>query len=184
MHSKRFISFILLILIGKTLGAATPWPTRLDYGDHGLVLTGQGEARYLIWHVYDAALYLPAETDEKHVLDEDTPRCLVLRYGREISAEDIRTAADKILDRQADPPTLTRLAPAIETIHRAYRDVAPGDHYRLCHAPGLGTRLYFNDELQAEITLPGFARVYFGIWLGPDEPISESLRQSLLTKRG
>ena len=64
-------------------------------------------------------------------------------------------------------------------LNAAYRDVAAGDRYQLCHAPGADTRLSLNGEELIRIPGDDFAVAYFGIWLR-DGAISEDLRSALL----
>lgn len=181
MNPKLLMTLLMLwALSGNLQGAEYPWPDQIEDQGTTLVLAGQGQARYLLWSVYDAALYLPADVKPAQALDDQTPRCLVLRYLRDLAAGDIRKAADTVLERQQDAVTLARLKPAIDTLHRAYVDVKAGDRYRLCYAPEGSVRLYLNDQLQTEISAPGLARTYFGIWLNDRSPISKPLRRSLL----
>lgn len=174
---------VLLLMLAASSHALEGWPDRIDDSGTTLTLAGRGSARYLIWRIYDAALYLPSGTGPDAVLEERTPRCLELRYRREIQASDIRRAADTVLQRQLDTTTLARLRGAIDALHKAYQDVGAGDRYRLCHAPGTPLRLYFNERLVASVSAPGVARAYFAIWLGEQAPISNALRHSLLAWR-
>lgn len=184
MKTFKLILFLMLALLARPADPRENWPERIEAGGTPLYLAGLGTARYLLWRVYEAALYLPPGTTPTAALDESTPRCLELRYLREVKAADIRRTADTILARQLDADTLARLRPAVETLHRAYRDVGPGDRYRLCHLPGAPLRLYFNGRLAAEVAARDLARAYFAIWLGERAPISEDLRRRLLARRG
>lgn len=185
MSPKRcLLVLVMLAWMGQSMGASVVWPQQMTYDDLQFELSGQGFVRYLFWRVFDAALYLLPGTSKETVLDETTPRCLVIRYARAVNADDIRTAADTVLDRQLDPVIRKRLSPAIARIHGVYRNVGAGDHYRLCYVPSSGILLYLNGELQVAIKEKGFARAYFGIWLGPEAPISRSLRRGLLAKSG
>ena len=61
-----------------------------------------------------------------------------------------------------------------------YRDVEPGDRYRLTYEPGRGTTLSHNGQRLGTIEGADFAADYFGLWLGAD-PLSESFRDELLS---
>lgn len=148
----------------------------------GLELHGKGEFRYLGFiKVYDAALYLqnPAATDE--ILDAGTSRCLKLDYTVPLRADDFKMGAFKILSRQHTPEKLASVNFEIERLHNAYRDVREGDSYSLCYdASRQTTTLVLNQQELVTIASPDFAEIYFGIWLSPENPMDEDLRNQLL----
>ena len=95
----------------------------------------------------------------------------------DVSAERLREAADTVLRRQQ--VDLAPLAARVARLHAAYRDVAEGDRFTLCHAPQTGTTLLLNGEALVSIEGDDFAQAYFGIWLG-EEPIAPRLREAVL----
>jgi hypothetical protein len=144
-----------------------------------LSLHGMGLLRYrVIFRGYVAALYLPDGADGQQALS-DLPRRLELSYFWAIDGKDFGEAANQILARSLTPSQLESLAPRVEELHRAYRDVRPSDRYSLTYVPNIGTQVRLNDDLF--VTIPGedFARAYFGIWLGT-EPLDAGLRDELL----
>lgn len=170
----------ILILATTTTGAtAGSFPQERIYDNHQLILQGEGRANYLLWDIYDAALYLPRGTGPDAILAPSTTRCLVIHYLRDIQASDLRESSEQILKRQLSKQQWQTLSPKIKALNDHYQNVRPGDHYRLCYAPKRGTSLYFNN--QKIITIPGsqFAKAYFGIWLDMQHPISPKLRGAL-----
>jgi hypothetical protein len=150
----------------------------------GLEKTGVGTVKYMgIFKVYDAELYTPPELQSTAILDEETSRCLVLHYDLDLSAGDIIKGANAVLRRQHSQEILDKTSKYIETLHNNYTSVQSGDSYTLCYdATTNKTRLLFNDEEVVSIDSTEFARIYFGIWLGSKEPISDSLRDNLLAQ--
>ncbi len=146
-----------------------------------LQLTGTGVARYrIVFTVYAAGLYLPAQTRADAVLDGDTPRVLEIEYFHDISAEDIIRAANTKLDKQIPADARARLQPLIDEFHSLYGRVSDGDRYRMAYVPGTGTTLSFNGEPVGTIAGAEFAAAYFGIWLDAEDPLSRNLRADLL----
>jgi len=149
-----------------------------DWSGEKLMLKGQGSAYYAgLFHIYDAALYLPAQTTPSQALDARTPRCLELHYHIDLSRQQFIAASSTVLQRQQN--NLSPLETRIERLHAAYQDVKPGDRYSLCYAPQAGTELLLNTQPLLNIEGGDFATAYFSIWLG-DAAISESLRKTLL----
>jgi len=142
---------------------------------------GSGSVRYLgLIKVYDATLYAPLMASETAILNAEESFCLQLDYAVDVPSTAFIEAADTILARQHEPAVLARLRSQIEKIHRSYRDVKGGDSYRLCYDDtNEQSRLALNDEVLATIESAEFAAVYFGIWLSPDQPLDESLRDDL-----
>lgn len=157
-------------------------PTTVMAIPEDMELLGTGKAKYLgVITVYDAALYVRNKEGSEDILSADTSRCLKLDYAVEVSAEDFIRAADTILRRQHKKDKLTRVEDEINKLHRSYTKVAKGDNYTLCYdSAAKATILYRNSVPQVEIVSKEFAEVYFGIWLGAKDPLSDGLRDSLL----
>jgi hypothetical protein len=100
-------------------------------------------------------------------------------YLVDIEGPDFGKAAWKILRENHPPEVLAPLAERMEALHRAYRDVRPGDRYALTYLPGRGLELSLNGEPLAVVPGADFARLYYSIWLG-ERPISRDLRAALI----
>ena len=176
--SARLLGLITLLLALPTLAGNAPLPERWRHAGLELERKASAPVHYArIFHVYDAALYGPAELPARALAAVPVTACLVIEYRMDVSAARLREAAETVLRRQqAD---LTPLAARIARLHAAYRDVVEGDRFALCHAPESGTTLLLNDEVLVTVEGDDFARAYFGIWLG-EEPIAPPLREAVL----
>ena len=182
---KRFFLFVsALAFCAPALAAEIEGVIFADScraGSYQLSLNGVGLARFLrTVKVYVGALYLAAGTTADHVLD-DVPKRLELSYFRSIEANAIVRAAEKNLADNVPPATIASLRPRIDSMHRLYEDVKPGDRYALTYLPGVGTELALNGRRKGIVEGADFAAAYFSIWLGPD-PINHALKEGLLNK--
>ena len=149
--------------------------------DADLRLHGMGLLRYrIVFKGYVAALYLPEGVSGGDAL-EDVTRRLELHYFWSIAGENFGDAADQLLERELSAAQLGPLRSRIDVLHRAYRDVRPGDRYSLTYFEGVGTELRLNGELLVSIPGADFARAYFGIWLG-NQALDDGLRDDLLRR--
>jgi hypothetical protein len=178
-----------LLLAGSLLAACaqaadcpSAFPQQLEANGERLVLRGSGTAQYLIFDVYDAALYTAPEAIDAPMPDPRRSACLEICYHREIAREDLAKAADQILARQLDPDRLQHISPHIHRIHDAYRDVKRGDRYRMCFTPPGNMSFAFNGKPQLSVDDEETGLAYLGIWLG-ERALSPSLRKSLLSMR-
>jgi hypothetical protein len=177
MPATLLIATLLFVIL-------LPGSVHADFA--GLQLQGRGEARYLgVIKVYDAVLYSPAGVTAERMLDSDISRCLDLKYAVSLKVEDFIRGADTVLARQYDEAELDQVRAEIDALHRSYRTVAKGDRYTLCYdAATTETTLLLNGQELVRIASADFARVYFGIWLGPEAPLDKKLRDRLLAITG
>lgn len=174
--SARFTVILLGIFFVLWTAPATADP----FAD--LELVGAGEARYMgVIRVYRAELHAPAAARAEEIVAAASSFCLRLHYRVALAADDFIKAADTILARQHTQQTLDRVAPLITRLHQSYRDVKKGDYYGFCYnASTRSTALILNDEVLVTIDSAEFARIYSGIWLGEQQPLSTELRRQLL----
>jgi hypothetical protein len=167
---------LFLIALGFILALQSPARAAAE-----LAPIGSGSVRYLgLIKVYDATLYAPPQSSETAILNAEESICLQLDYAVDVPSSAFIEAAETILARQHEPAELASVRPQIDEIHRSYRDVGDGDSYRLCYDDSSGrSRLALNDEILATVDSAEFAAIYFGIWLSPDQPLDESLRDDL-----
>ena len=172
---------LVATLAGTAAANAPKFEPVLDATTGALALRSTGSAYFAgVIRVYDAALYALPGADRGTLTAGTAPRCLVLAYRRAVTRDLIVEAANEVLERQGIEAAA--LGAPLDQLHAAYRDVGPGDRYRLCHAPGGKAELALNGEILAEVGGDAFATAYFGIWLR-DGAISEPLRESLLGTR-
>ncbi len=168
-----------LILAFALAGACAHGVERTD-----LVLKGQAILRYAwVIDVYEARLCGPPTLPAEELLRADVPKRLELRYFQALTEAMFIEAANTVLARQLSVEALERLKPKLERLHRAYRDVEPGDTSALHYTPQTGTALQFNGRTLEVIDGSDFAEAYFGIWLD-DDAISDSLRKKVLASDG
>jgi Chalcone isomerase-like len=132
----------------------------------------------LLFNVYAGAFYLPGGNSGR-AWKSDIPKRLELAYFREIKATDFADSSDQLLRRNLSTAEYQALEERLKKFWTLFRDVQPGDRYRLTYSPGLGTELRLNDEPLGVVPGADFSVAYFGIWLG-ENPISEKFRDRLL----
>lgn len=183
MRRATLLAAGLSLLIGTSSTVfAGDFPAQRTLGGTALVLQGSGTASYMIWDVYDAALYAPAEADEQAIVDAEVPMSLILEYHRDVGVEDIRKATWAALDKQYEGEAREALRPKIDAIQGAMIDVTDGDRYRLDWDPATERlTLKLNGELRFASGDRALARAYFGIWLA-EPPLSDKLRTALLSR--
>ena len=144
-----------------------------------LELSGVGELKYLGFvKIYDGALYLPAGTDNRRVL-EDIAKRLEVRYVRSFKAKDFGPAAIAGIRKNVDPETYAGLEARIEYHNGLYDDIAPGDRVSLTYIPAVGTQLEINGTTKGTIEGADFARALFSMWFG-EKPFDRSFKKALL----
>ena len=173
MKYLKIIIMAFIIVVPATAGAIIPAAYKLS---------GSGEIRYLGFiKVYDAALFTPESVSRQKLLDAESSRCLQLLYDVDLKADDFVEAATIVLSEQHDEQTLASVQPEIELLHRNYQAVTEGDSYTLCYDAGTQqTRLALNNDVLITIQSAEFAEIYFGIWLGEKNPLSNKLRGKLV----
>lgn len=167
----------------RTTEAGASFPGQISSDAGQISLAGTGVTKYqVIFTVCALGFYVPEGTPKSEILAEDTPRHLEIEYFYDISSEDIVRASMSVLEDQLTDDELTALKQKLNRWHDSYRGVSDGDRYSMTYIPGDGTTLRLNDEQL--VTVPGaaFARAYFGIWLKEKAPLSERLRDNLVTE--
>lgn len=141
-----------------------------------------GESRFLYKHffkVYDAKLYLAADSDPSKLLSGTIGFKLQFDYLRKIDKQLAIDSAQKALNRNLKSDQQAQIAERLNALNAAYRSVEKGDYSILHFEPGYGTHYIFNGEKLTTIPGDDFARLYFTIWLG-EQPLSTPLRDALL----
>ncbi|MFO7808998.1 chalcone isomerase family protein [Guyparkeria sp.] len=176
------LGLAMMLGTGAAPALADTFDPENSLGDSTLTLQGSGTASYMIWDVYDAALYAPPEANENAIVNAEVPMRLILEYHRDVGAEDIRKATWVALDEQYAGEERERLRPKIDAIQNAMIDVTDDDRYRLDWDPeAKRLTLSLNDETRFESDDRELARAYFGIWLA-EPPLSDKLRAALLSR--
>ncbi|MGV6808971.1 MAG: chalcone isomerase family protein [bacterium] len=134
--------------------------------------------------VYDASLYVDDIATANNLLEANTSRCLKLDYAVSLDKEKFIRAANVVLNRQQPAETLKTVQAQIDQLHAAYQPVKKGDTYWMCYyANNQKTELRLNDQVLVELPRSAnFSRIYMGMWLAEDKPISKKLRETLLSR--
>ncbi len=145
-------------------------------------LKGEGDVRFMGFiKVYDAYLYTKDPRLETDILAPEISKCLKLQYDVSLSPENFIEGANTILERQYSVASLENFKTELDLLHGAYQAVEEGDVYTLCYdANSFTTTLNLNGSMLTAIPSKEFSKLYFGIWLGKNDPIDEDLRNSLL----
>ncbi|MEM8867641.1 MAG: chalcone isomerase family protein [Verrucomicrobiota bacterium] len=177
---KALQSVLLALLIPFALNAKDRMPETSDLGELRLEKLGEHRFVYaMLFKLYDAALYVPAEATADDVLQAETTFELRFSYLRTIKKDIVLRSASRMLEKNLNPEEQQQIAERVAQINECYRTVSKGDSSALVYEPEVGTSFVLNGE--RKITIPGqdFARLYFTIWLG-EQPASVSLRDDLL----
>jgi hypothetical protein len=163
---------IIPFLLAATPVAADPFHcTQKFVPDAALV--GKGDLTYMIWHVYDAALYAP-----KGRFDENKTFSLKLTYKRNIEGRKIAdTSAEEM--RKHGMGDEIKLAAWHGMMRDIFPDITPGDSLTGVYTEKGHTVFCMGGKEIGKITDRDFGRWFFGIWL--DEKTSApDLRRKLL----
>lgn len=178
--TRPYASLLLTVLITVVLSPGTALgrsdsglPAQIAVGDVNLSLIKQQTVRYAgLIRIYSLAFYTRAEQQPKGM--SGPTHCLIAVYHRALTRELLAEAANRILQRQHPPEVIQRHRESLEQLHEAYVDIHPGDRYRLCHIAGTGLSLSHNQGTPLILGNEDFARLYLGIWLGPDGILDDS----------
>lgn len=143
---------------------------------------GKGTAYWKrVIKVYDAQLIAPADATAENILDDDVSKCLLLTYRVPLDAGKIISASNIVLERQHTAEVLATIKDDLKLLVSKMQAVEKGDQYQLCYDHLSKTlSLELNNELKHESQSALLAKLYLGIWLNENLPISKKLRLSLL----
>ncbi len=169
--SSALCKYLLLGVCALPIPAAASWEA--DLGSPQQV--GQGEFRYLGFHIYSAALY-----STRLPFARSRPFALQLTYFKHISRVRLtETSMDEL--RRIYGKTLSEDTLAIwqQYMLSAFVDVDKGDQLTGVYLPGQGIRFYHGETETGHFADEHFAEAFFNIWLAP-ETRDPALRARLL----
>ncbi len=130
----------------------------------GSRLQGEATLRYFGLRVYHARLWtLP---DFRSGQSVEQPMVLELEYLRELKGQAIAERSLQEMQR-AGPIPEAQAQRWLAEMQRIFPDVKAGDRISGHHLPGQGARFWHNGRPAGQVDDPGFARLFFGIWLAP-----------------
>lgn len=146
-----------------------------------LDLRGSGNVYWKkIIKLYKAELFAPSNATTDNILAADISKCLMLTYNARIKGDQIKTASEVIIKRQHSKESLSPVWKELQQLNDSWVDVNKNDQYSLCYDGQQQTlTLKLNSVLQFQSQSPDLARIYLGIWLSNNQPLSQKLRISL-----
>jgi hypothetical protein len=135
-----------------------------DHADHlhPLKLVNQANFSYMLWKVYDIALF-----DEDGQFDHIPPYALRLTYLRELSGTSIADRSSKLIRSQGVEDEI-QIAGWHSQMDEIFPDVSAGDTLSGLYNENKETVFFYNGEAIGRIQDPLFGQYFFGIWLGED----------------
>ena len=169
---KYFITFALIALFTMPIHQAHAVEYAQKYVPN-LQKLGEGRFSFMVWDVYDAALYAPEGQWQK-----GGPVILTLSYLRNLEGQKIAESSLDEIKKQniEDAEKLDQWLTEMENI---FPDVTEGDIITGIYTADKETIFYKNSEQLGKITDPEFGEVFFNIWLG-EQTIAPDLRAQLL----
>jgi hypothetical protein len=137
---------------------------------------GTGRLKFWGFDVYDAVLWAGPGFRAGDFASQ--PFALELSYLRSVSAQDIAKRSLEEINR-VKPVEPEQAAQWQAALASAIPDVKRGDRVAGIYRPGVGVTFITNGRQTGEIRSAEFARLFFGIWLGPHTS-QPALRQALI----
>lgn len=185
---KRLLGFVVLATLVSSVSATATaaecadvtFPDSIIVGGETLQLNGLGlrEATAFNVDVYVAALYVVKKSNRGSVLvDTESKKRLVMRFVRDVDADDVRKAVARGIERskyggQALRAKAKKMSGWIGAVEK-------GDKFTYTYVPGKGVTFALNGKAKGTIAGEKFAKALFDIWLGAHPP-NESLKTGLL----
>jgi hypothetical protein len=178
----RHLAVVLLALSpAATEAHHDEGPPSISVAGRQLVLNGVGVRRWLIFDVYEAALYLEQPSALPSViLSSRQIKRLELKLFHGVGRDSLVEIIHRALLRNS-AEQMEVLQARLVRLDRAVRDVRRGDRLSITYVPGSGTEIAQGAEA-VWIEGDDFAQALFSVWLG-DNPIDGSLKRRLLSSR-
>lgn len=157
---------------------------------HRLQARGSSYLAHWGFEVCAAMLYLPSAAPAdtgNNVMDPGVAKQLELRYLRHLSGDQFRLVMRWSIERNGMMDETAKAG--LAEFNPLYRDVRPGDCYKLTYNPGSGgeapspssVTLELNGVLLGTVEGAEFSRRIFSVWFGP-RPFLEKFRDEILEK--
>ena len=158
------------------------FPSSVPVDAHLLSLNGTGTRTATIFgiRVYAAALYTKSTTQNaKQLFDSQGPHQIVMHFLRGVSSEKLQDAWSKGLEKNNE--NAAQFAGSLKALNDVMRDVEDGDRLSVTFLPGMGVRVFFNQDEGRLIEDKAFAVALLRVWLGSSPP-NPALKKGLLGK--
>ena len=176
MIRPALVALVLLLPAGLLQANLVPIPNAVQEQMPQARLVGAAPYRYLLWDVYDIALYAP-----RGDYRDDGWFALAIAYKRDFTGKAIADRSTGLM-RELGCGDEYRLAGWNGLMKELFPDVAPGVVLTGVHQPNGESWFYRDGELLGKVRDPQFGRCFFHIWLGEKTP-EPSLRAALLGQR-
>lgn len=172
---KNYIKAILTALCTIYIFTSSP-AYSLDYVESfipNLKKVGEGRMTYLLWEIYDAALYAPEGT-----LQKGKPFALKLSYLRNIEGKKIADISIEEMRKQGITNEI-KLATWHAQMNAIFPNVKKGASLTGVYTNTGETIFYDNDKEIGRISDQDFSESFFNIWLS-EKTSAPDLRRLLL----
>ncbi len=159
--------------IAASVNEAPPLPSQVVALAPGLKAQGGGELTFFGISVYDGYYW-----SSRRGWTQDATFALDLHYHRKLDGAKIAERSVHEIDKLGYG-TGEQRARWGEAMRELFPDVRTGDRITGVNLPGGTVRYFYNGKPLGEITEPGFAHAFFGIWLDPNSS-QPRFRQQLL----
>jgi hypothetical protein len=169
---RNFIRILFLIPV-LVMVAPAHSATQINDQIPNAKIVGQGRLTYMLWDVYDAALYAP-----DGAWDEAKPFALRLSYLRHLKGKKIADRSIEEIRKQGFTDEI-KLAAWHAQMKKIFPDVENGVSLTGVRTKA-GETIFFKDDLEVgRINDPAFTTAFFNIWLS-DKTSEPNLRRKLL----
>lgn len=151
-------ALVTLLSVVAGYAVASDHPAHLK----SLELVNEVNYRYMLWKVYDIALF-----DEDGQFDEKPPFALRLTYLRDFSGASIADRSSKLMRAQGIEDEI-RMAGWHSQMDQIFPDIKAGDTLSGVYNENKETVFFYNGKVVGRIQDPLFGQYFFGIWLGED----------------
>jgi hypothetical protein len=155
-------------------------PARIEVEGQQLVLNGMALRKKAIFKVYVAGLYLPQKNSNADaILSADSPRRIVLRFLRGVSANQMCGALNDGL-KDNTPDASAELRQQFTTLCGFLDEIRKGEQFVFTYIPGQGTIVDVKGARKGLIEGKQFADALFRAWIGPKPGPGEDFKKKLL----
>jgi len=188
MMRKMIYRVAAILLIGAACAQARtladvnlPEEVALPGDGSRLVLNGAGVVRRLFVDVLVSALYLPRRQQNAGELIElpSPARVQFHVLYTEIEARDLERAWLDALADSTSSEELKRLATVAQELVDLIPDLRRGDVLAVDLLPGIGARLYLNEDLLGEVAGDEVSRALLVAWIG-ESPVDDGVKRAML----
>jgi len=160
--------------------AGVDLPDTAKVGDQTLALNGAALRSKFFFKVYVGGLYLPQKQgDVGAILAADTPRRMVMRFLRTVSAEQLCEGWNEGLAANTPNPS-AELTQKFEKLCGLMREVDDGTVLALTYVPGTGTQITFAGWDRGTIEGKDFADALLNCWIGVEPGPGEDFKEGIL----